>query len=379
MKILLVFTFNTSLKVWHEQGILIRELKVYKDLVNKFGYKITLLTYGSDTDINILKQYKLDDYFEIIPVYSKLNRSKFNGINILISVYFAFYMYRNKYYFDIVKTNQLYGSWVAILYKILTKSKLIIRTGFNPVVFAKFEKKSKGKIFLYTVLSKIALIYCNLYITTNKDDIDLITKSEFHRKKITYQPNFVDIDSSRYIKPIEQRVHNTLFSVGRLEEQKNHIKLIEMLKHSDYKLRIIGEGILKEVLINSSRENNVELELSSNLEHSLLLETYSEYLFYIQLSKFEGNPKTILEAMGAGCIVITTDVYGIGNIINNEENGILLKDNDSLPLIIDNLLLDNELINKISKNAKATVFENFSYKSFLNIEVENYKSLNIIN
>ena len=83
--------------------------------------------------------------------------------------------------------------------------------------------------------------------------------------------------------------------------------------------------------------------------------------------------------MGAGCIVITTDVYGIGNIINNEENGILLKDNDSLPLIIDNLLLDNELINKISKNAKATVFENFSYKNFLNIEVENYKSLNIIN
>ena len=152
-----------------------------------------------------------------------------------------------------------------------------------------------------------------------------------------------------------------------------------MLKHSDYKLRIIGEGILKEVLINSSRENNVELELSSNLEHSLLLETYSEYLFYIQLSKFEGNPKTILEAMGAGCIVITTDVYGIGNIINNEENGILLKDNDSLPLIIDNLLLDNELINKISKNAKATVFENFSYKNFLNIEVENYKSVNIIN
>ena len=70
MKILLVFTFNTSLKVWHEQGILIRELKVYKDLVNKFGYKITLLTYGSDTDINIIKQYKLDAYFEIIPVYS---------------------------------------------------------------------------------------------------------------------------------------------------------------------------------------------------------------------------------------------------------------------------------------------------------------------
>jgi glycosyltransferase involved in cell wall biosynthesis len=83
--------------------------------------------------------------------------------------------------------------------------------------------------------------------------------------------------------------------------------------------------------------------------------------------------------MGAGCIVITTNVYGIKDIINHEENGILLKENDDLSLIIDNLLLDNKLINKISKNAKKTVFENFSYEKYLSIEIKNYESLNIIN
>ena len=74
MKILLVFTFNTSLKIWHEQGILNRELKVYRDLVDNFGYKITLLTYGNKSDINILKEYELEDYFEILPIYSNIIR-----------------------------------------------------------------------------------------------------------------------------------------------------------------------------------------------------------------------------------------------------------------------------------------------------------------
>lgn len=378
MKILLVFTFNTSLKIWHEQGILNRELKVYRDLVDNFGYKITLLTYGDKSDINILKEYKLGNYFEILPIYSNTNRSNFKIINIFKSISYTLKIYRKNYYFDIVKTNQLYGAWVAIFYKLLTKNKLIIRTGYNPIVFAKFENKSKMKILLFSLLSKISLIFCDLYITTNKDDMNLLTKNKSLREKIIYQPNFVDIDEKR-VKPLEQREFNTLFSVGRLEEQKNHAKLIEMLKNSKYKLRIVGEGKLKKTLIELSKKYNIELELSNNLNNDLLLETYSEYLFYIQLSKFEGNPKTILEAMGAGCVVITTNVYGIKNIIKHEENGILLKKNDDLSSIIDNLLLDNGLINKISTNAKETVFNNFSYENYLNIEVKNYESLNIIN
>jgi glycosyltransferase involved in cell wall biosynthesis len=313
-----------------------------------------------------------------LPIYSKINKSDFKIINIFKSISYTLKIYRNNYYFDVVKTNQLYGSWVALLYKLLTKNKLIIRTGYNPTVFAKFENKSKIKILLYTLLSKISLIFCDLYITTNKDDINLLTKNKSLREKIIYQPNFVDIDK-RNTKPIKQREFNTLLSVGRLEEQKNHAKLIEMLKNSKYKLRIVGEGKLREILIELSKKFNIELELLNNLNHELLLDTYSDYLFYIQLSKFEGNPKTILEAMGAGCIVITTNVYGIKDIINHEENGILLKENDDLSLIIDNLLLDNKLINKISKNAKKTVFENFSYEKYLSIEIKNYESLNIIN
>ena len=159
MKILLVFTFNTSLKIWHEQGILNRELKVYRDLVDNFGYKITLLTYGDKSDINILKEYKLGNYFEILPIYSNTNRSNFKIINIFKSISYTLKIYRKNYYFDIVKTNQLYGAWVAIFYKLLTKNKLIIRTGYNPIVFAKFENKSKMKILLFSLLSKISLIF----------------------------------------------------------------------------------------------------------------------------------------------------------------------------------------------------------------------------
>ena len=378
MKILLVFTFNTSLKIWHEQGILTRELKVYKDLVDELNYEVSLLTYGNNDDINILEEYNLDNYFETIPIFSILKKSKSKIVNIFKSIYFAYYLLKNNYIYDVVKTNQLYGSWLAILFKILAKNKLIIRTGYNPLVFAKHEGKSKVKILLYSVLTKIALIYADTYITTNKDDMELITKKESLREKMVYQPNFVEV-KNKNLNSIEKRINDTIFSVGRLEEQKNHIDLIKKLKDSRFKLKIIGEGILKEKLIKCAEKNNVDLEISKNLKHELLLRTYSNYLFYIQISKYEGNPKTILEAMSAGCVVMVTDVYGVRNIVNHKKNGIILKNGENLSMVIDNLLNDKELLNMLSKNARFTVENNFSYQKYLETEKNNYRNLNIIN
>ena len=121
------------------------------------------------------------------------------------------------------------------------------------------------------------------------------------------------------------------------------------------------------------------MEISKNLKHELLLRTYSNYLFYIQISKYEGNPKTILEAMSAGCVVMVTDVYGVRNIVNHKKNGIILKNGENLSMVIDNLLNDKELLNMLSKNARFTVENNFSYQKYLETEKNNYRNLNIIN
>ena len=55
MNIILIFTYGISLKNWEESGLLSREIKLYEELNKKYKYKFTFLTFGDDSDINVLK------------------------------------------------------------------------------------------------------------------------------------------------------------------------------------------------------------------------------------------------------------------------------------------------------------------------------------
>ena len=54
--------------------------------------------------------------------------------------------------FDLIKTNQLKGSWSAIILKILTGKPLIVRTGYDLYSFSKYEKNHCFIEYLLTCL-----------------------------------------------------------------------------------------------------------------------------------------------------------------------------------------------------------------------------------
>ena len=51
---------------------------------------------------------------------------------------------------------------------------------------------------------------------------------------------------------------------------------------------------------------------------------YNRCKVYVLCSLYEGNPKTLLEAMACGCAVVGTNVLGIQEIIRHQENGLLV-------------------------------------------------------
>ena len=53
MNIILIFTYGISLKDWHETGILKRELKIYKKIIDNYDIKFTFITFGNSEDKNI--------------------------------------------------------------------------------------------------------------------------------------------------------------------------------------------------------------------------------------------------------------------------------------------------------------------------------------
>ena len=151
-----------------------------------------------------------------------------------------------------------------------------------------------------------------------------------------------------------------IVTVGRLTEQKNQILLINAFKeiskkYSEYKLFIYGEGPLKDSLTRyiekeGLRENVILKGIANNIKE----EIYKKKMFVLT-SNYEGMPNALMEAMGIGLPVISTDcpIGGPKFLIKNGNNGLLVKvnDNKNLEESIIRIIEDESLEKKISLNA----------------------------
>ena len=82
----------------------------------------------------------------------------------------------------------------------------------------------------------------------------------------------------------------------------------------------------------------------------ILLKDTKTIGIYISSSDYEGNPKSLIEAMSRGCIAIVPNIPNYSEIVSHNENGILYsKENDNLLEIIRKL--DKSDLSKIIKNS----------------------------
>ena len=118
---------------------------------------------------------------------------------------------------------------------------------------------------------------------------------------------------------------------GRLIECKNWPMLIEAFSkvhklHSEYKLKIYGDGVLREELI----ELIEHLHLSEYVDicefQTDIHEKVKKASIYVSSSNYEGISNSMLEAMAIGLPCVCTDcpVGGAKMFIKNDINGILV-------------------------------------------------------
>ena len=164
--------------------------------------------------------------------------------------------------------------------------------------------------------------------------------------------------------------------VGRLEDQKNYQSVIKNLSGTELGLDIVGEGKLKKSILDFGKENNVEINFLGTLDHNMLLEKYREYKFYILYSKFEGHPKTLLEAMSQGCVPLVLKSQNIMEVVDHKITGVILEnEKESLNKWIMNLNEDNFEFQRLSRNARSFVVNTFSLEKSLNVELQDYIDL----
>jgi glycosyltransferase involved in cell wall biosynthesis len=215
------------------------------------------------------------------------------------------------------------------------------------------------------------LIYSDVYSVTSKAD-ELYLKKYFITKKIAIMPNWV-LDVKR--NEFKNRHKNRLLAVGRLESQKNFHSLINALAGSEVELDIVGVGSEKNSLKSLALQSNVKLNLIGNLEHQELTKLYLNYRVFIIPSKFEGNPKVVLEAISRGALVISKENKNISEIINDEINGVIYKDDNEILEKVNYYLGNEKVWNEIVFEAYKSLISNNIIEKYIEREISTYKNL----
>tara|TARA_Y100000817_G_scaffold237261_1_gene189322 strand:- start:845 stop:1966 length:1122 start_codon:yes stop_codon:yes gene_type:complete len=372
MRVILFFTYGNSLLQWKESGLLDREIKLYKRLNQDYGLNFTFVTYGNETDFGILDELS---YINVLPVYETLKYDKSKFFRFLRSFFIVSKIKYKLEDADILKTNQLLGSWVAIIAKYVLNKPLIVRTGYDLLTFSKKNKKSKIKIFFYYLLTKISVHFSDRYIVSSIVDYEYIKHIHYkHYKKLEVIRNWVDESK---VPEFTKRYTNQIISVGRLEDQKNYKLLIEKFIGSELSIDLYGEGSLKEDLIQYAKKNKVTLNINYPVPNKELLKTLGKYKIFISTSSFEGSPKAILEAMSCGCVVFAVKNENVSEIIKNKENGFIFEKDDDLLESVYNIINNENEWSRISSNAVDTVSTTFTLQGVLEKEFSIYKDLDL--
>ena len=169
-----------------------------------------------------------------------------------------------------------------------------------------------------------------------------------------------------------------LLMVGNICKNKNQELAIKILTNStDLTLTIVGSG---------QQEDYLKMKYSNYIkQQKLFFKGHQENTrnFFIEsdalliLSRNEGLPLVLLEAMSYGLPVISSKAGGIEEVIKHKKNGLLLKKNN-LFFLSKNIkkLIDNErLYKKISINSRNTIKEKFTQEIMFN---NIYKLINSI-
>lgn len=208
------------------------------------------------------------------------------------------------------------------------------------------------------------------FASVSKDAADYYRHHLLGKSRNVYNVvNGVDVSSYRGGQ-IERSIGtvSVVGSAGRLSVEKNFqllISVIARLRRSgiDLKLRLAGEGGLRDRLLAQACEEGIEdsVEMCGVVEDmSAFYETID--LFVLPSRSSEGLPRVLIEAGACGTPVVATDVGGTRELVQDGETGILVPSDDieAMAGAIESMVRDHGFRERVRRAAWRKVEMEFS-------------------
>jgi glycosyltransferase involved in cell wall biosynthesis len=361
-----LLTRKISLRTWDKVGNLEREILFYRKLASYFK-EIYIFSYGDTRDLKYTSL--LPENIKIIP------KPKFIPETLYV---FLMPIFHRKFFreIDIIKTNQMDGSWAGIIAKKLFKNKLVVRSGYEWLNFLIGNHATYWKINLARIVEEKAYRNADKIIITSYEDKKFIEDNfKTPKDKVTVIRNYIDTEKFKQSEGVSKNGKSILY-IGRLEEDKNIKLLLKSLKGLSCELNIVGVGKLREEIENLGHYLGVKIHFFGRVSQNDLPNILNQNDIFVLPSKSEGNPKSLLEAMSSGLAVIGTNVKGIKEVIRDGENGLLADlSAESLREKILVLLENKDLCARLGSSARNAILEEYSLETLITKELEIYRTL----
>lgn len=160
--------------------------------------------------------------------------------------------------------------------------------------------------------------------------------------------------------------------IGRLEEQKGHKYLFEVLpgilkRFPNIHILIVGQGSLEASFKNKAKQDKIQ----NNVHFLGFREDIPELLAILDIlllpSLFEGMPLTLIEGAAMGIPSIASKVDGSADVIQHGKSGFLIPpaDTEALENYMEKLIISPDLRKVMSRNAADFAKNNFDMKKQL--------------
>lgn len=191
----------------------------------------------------------------------------------------------------------------------------------------------------------------------------------------------VDVSRFRALHPDDSQRNKEvplILSVARLCEKKGLEFLIQACRvlvdrGVSFECRIVGYGPLEDKLreMIAALDLQERVSLLGKMTQDQLAELYPQASFFVlpclvlESGDRDGIPNVLFEALVSGVPVISTDVEGVCELIENQKNGLIVKQRDAQALAdaIQLLIGSPDLRDDLARKGRQTVLDNFTRES----------------